>query len=411
MLYVLVNNDYQLHALRRHGIAELGHGSGVSLIAVPHALSLPNDMADFEAVHRFDTPQGRVGLLRMLWRYRVLGHDVARVLNPRPSDTLLFFTEVEWLNQIIVQYFHNHGARVVMLEDGGFATYIPMSVPDSERLTLRERCIQLAFRLVPGLGRSRLFKVNGQVFPRLPNGVIDVVALYKDVRLHRDISTCCVLRPARKRCEIRRGSVVFLNERMYDHYQTDEAYIAGLCRLMRMLTDGYETVYFKFHPREPQGWVVRIGELLAREFPSVRVIDRAGTIEEMILDYRPEALASYFSAGLLSIEYEGIEPLYLYHLLDDLVEQPVFVIASRILRIWGYHFADDDGVCAGYHSGITNDDSVTSIDLRQLLMPSPSAGDGEMRSAPFPSHRSRGFTSVAGAHEHLQDERRPRRLF
>ncbi|MEO9384717.1 polysialyltransferase family glycosyltransferase [Chromobacterium phragmitis] len=368
MLYVLVNNDYQLHALRRHGISKLAGGAGATLIAVPHALSMSSDMADFQAVHRFDTPQGRVGLLRMLWRYRALGCNVAGELSPGPGDTLLFFTEVEWLNQIIVQHFRGRGARVVMLEDGGFATYLPMSVPESEPLSMRERCIQAAFqRAVPGLRRSRLFKVNGQVFPRLPDDSINTIALYRDVRLCRAVPTRSVLRPARKHCEIRSGSVVFLNERMYDHYQTADAYIAGLRRLMRMLTDGYETVHFKFHPREPQEWKARIGELLAREFPAVGVIDRPGTIEEMILDYRPEALASYFSAGLLSIEHEGIEPLYLYHFLEDLMEQPVFAMASRILRIWGYRFAEAGDVRVGYHSGIGGAGSSASVDLSQLL--------------------------------------------
>jgi hypothetical protein len=368
MLYVLVNNDYQLHALRRHGIVALGGGAGVTLVTVPHALSESPGRSEFSAVHRFDTPTGRTNLPGMLWRYRSLGRRVARALHPGPGDTLLFFTEVEWLNQIIVQHFHRCGARVVMLEDGGFATYIPMSVPASEPLSLRERCIQAAFRRLAGLARSRLFKVNGQLFPRLPDDAIHAIALYQEVRLHRDVPTRRVLRPARKRCDVRRGSVVFLNERMYDHYQSAEAYVAGLRRLMQTLTRGFASVHFKFHPREPQYWKERIGELLAQEFPSVEIIDRPGTIEAMILDYRPEVLASYFSAGLLSIEYEGIEPLYLYGLLDDLARQPVFAIATRILSAWGYRFPrGDSDVHTGYRSGITEDDPAHSCDLRQLL--------------------------------------------
>jgi len=370
MLYVLVNNDYQLQALARHGIAALADGEGVTLITVPHALSGTIATDRFAAVHRFETPLGRTRMPTTLWRYAARAREVAEALRPGPGDTLLFFTEVEWLNQIVVQHFHARRARVVMLEDGGFATYIPMSVPASEPLTWRERCIQAAYRLVPGLSHSRLFKVNGHLFPRLPDDAIDAIGLYRNVPLHRDVAIRHVRRPARKTCDLRPGRVLFLNERMYDHYQTAETYLAGLRQLMRALVAGFDSVQFKFHPREPQDWKDRIRDLLAREFPAIEIIDRPGTIEEMILDYRPEVLASYFSAGLLSIEYRGIEPLYLYPLLGDLVDQPVFSIATRILTAWGYRFvASEAEVRHGYRSGITADDPPASIELGQLLWP------------------------------------------
>ena len=376
MLYVLVNNDYQLQALARHDLAAHGDGSGIALIKVPHALSATIDARQFAAVHCFETPLGHSRMPFTLWRYRVRAREVAATLRPQPGDTLLFFTEVEWLNQIVVQHFRARGARIVMLEDGGFATYIPMSVADSEPLSWRERCVEAAYRLLPGLAKSRLFKVNGQLFPRLPDSSIDAIGLYQDVPLHRQGATCRVRKPARKSCEIRRGSVLFLNERMYDHYQSGEAYLRGLRRLMKALSDGFESVQFKFHPREPAEWKRRIRELLVSEFPAIELIDRPGTIEEMILDYRPAVLASYFSAGLLSIEYEGIEPLYLYPLLDDLVNQPVFEIATRILTAWGYRFVDSDAeVRSGYRSGITADDPAASIDLGRLLWPARGATD------------------------------------
>ncbi len=369
MLYILVNNDYHLQALRRHGIAALGGPAGTTLITVPHALSA-HDTSDFQAVHRFYTPLGHSRLPFALWQYGAQARAVARALRPGPGDTLVFFTEVEWLNQIVVQHFRRRGARVVILEDGGFGTYIPMSLPDSEPLSVRDRCVQAAYRLVPGLERSRLFKVNGQLFPRLPDDAIDAIGIYRDVPLHRRVPTRRVLRPARKTCDIRPGTVVFLNERMYDHYQTGDVYLAGLRRLLTALTNGFKAVHFKFHPRESEDWKVRIRGLLEREFPAIDVIDRPVIIEEMIQDYRPAVLASYFSAALLSIEYEGIEPLYLYHLLDDLKDQPVFTIASHILGTWGYHFVgSDDEVRSGYRSGIVTDDPATGIELQQLLSP------------------------------------------
>jgi len=377
MLYVLVNNNYQLQALKRHGVEALANGAGAALIAVPHALSMPLDADDFVATYRFDTPLGHSRMPITLWRYRCAAREVARALRPTAGDTLLFFTEAEWLNQIVVQHFRAAGARIVMLEDGGFATYIPMSVIACEPLDLRERAIQAAYRLLSPLRRSRLHKVNGQLFPRLPDASIDAIGLYQNVRLERDVPCRRVRKPPRKPCSVRKGEAIFLNERMYDHYQDETHYLAGLRRLMQALTHGFDLVRFKFHPREVETWKQRIRALLTAEFPTVSVIERSGTIEEMIQDFRPEVLASYFSAGLLSLEYEGIEPMYLYTLLDDLKDQPAFTVATRILASWGYRFpATDHEVRSGYRSGITSEDGDSGIALAELLAQRPAGRPG-----------------------------------
>jgi hypothetical protein len=148
---------------------------------------------------------------------------------------------------------------------------------------------------------------------------------------------------------------------------------------MTALTRGFETVHFKFHPSEPKDWKARIRELLTLEFPAVDIIDRAGIVEEMIQIYRPGVLASYFSTALSNIEYKGVEPLYLYHLLDDLKEQSVSMAISSILRMRGYHFVgSDDEIRSGYRSGVA--DASAGVELRHLLSPS----DTQFSAPPAP---------------------------
>lgn len=371
MLYALINTDYHLHALRQHGLAELGGSEGVTLITVPHALASGKDTSDFRAVYRFDTPIGRSRMPFTLFQYVSQARAVVHTLKPGPRDTLIFFTEMEWLNHIVVQHFYRHGARTVLLQDGGLGTYVQNSFPESEPLGWRERCVLAAYRLVPGLKRSGVFKFNSVLYPRIPDTTIDAIALYQDAPLQRQVPVRYVRQPARKRCDVESSTVVFLNQPLYYYYQTDEAYLAGLQHLVAALVRGFETVHFKFHPRESDVWKQRIRELLIRNFPTINVIDRLGSMEEMILDYRPGVLASYFSSGALNLEYEGIEPLYLYHLLDDLKDQAAFAGTTRILQSWGYRFVRDDSeICSGYRSGIETADPGTRVDLYQLLSPS-----------------------------------------
>ena len=109
--------------------------------------------------------------------------------------------------------------------------------------------------------------------------------------------------------------------------------------------------------------------MLSAEFPSIEIIGRPGIIEDLIENYRPAVLASYFSTALLNIEYEGVEPLYLYHLLDDVKHQPVFSIVSKMLKMWNYHFVNSDSeIRSDYISGIATYSAPADIDLRQVVM-------------------------------------------
>jgi hypothetical protein len=353
VLYVLVNNNYQLRAFLRHFAGRAAALARTTLIAVPHTLALDAVRETFGRLVVLETPMGRRAFPWLVRSYHAAAREAARQLSPAAEDVLLFFTEMEWLNQIVAQQFKAAGAKVVLLEDGGFGTYVPMGQPASDPLTLRERCVQAGFRMLSPLRRSRLFKVNCLLFPRLPDSAIDAIVLYRDAPIHRDTPVRHVASPAKTPCDVRADSAIFLNEPLYDYYQTREAYFAGLDKLLGGLSSGFGTVYFKFHPRETPAWRAEISEYVARRFPRVRIIETSASIEEIIAGYLPEVLASFFSAALLGIEYEGIEPMYLYHLVDDLVGQPVFASTTRILRSWGYRFVPSvDQIRSGYRSGL-----------------------------------------------------------
>jgi len=375
MLYVLVNNNYQLRTSLRHFSQRRELLSQATLVAVPHTLALESAGHSFGQVIVLETPLGRKTMPWLIGSYFAAAKEVERQIAPRPGDVLLFFTEVEWLNQIIVQRFKANGAKVVLLEDGGFGTYIPMAQPTSETLTLRERFVLAGFRTLPALRHSQLFKVNNLLFPRLPDSAIDTIALYRDAPIQRDTSVRRVAQPAKTACAVRRGSVIFLNEPLYDYYQTRKAYLAGLEMLLESLSQGFQTVHFKFHPRESQAWRDEISALISKRFPKIRIIENNLNIEEIITTYFPEVLASYFSAALLGIEFDGIEPMYLYHLLDDLADQSVFATATRILQSWGYRFVESTAeVRSGFKSGLAGG-GPGDIDLAELV------GDASMLAA------------------------------
>jgi hypothetical protein len=348
MIYFLVNNDYQLLDARRHLQQLREREIAATLIEVPHTLNTVDRTAGFEAVMTFASPLTSHGWLAAWPRYFASARDVVRRLRPDGRDTLLFYTEFELVNHFIALRFKARGAKTVLLEDGGFGTYLPFSIDAAEPLGAKERLIAAMTR-------------------RLPDKTIDAVAMYRDVRIVRSIPTLLMHDAERPRIDPIPGKVIFLNERMYDVYQTPEQYVNSLHRILAALIAGFDQVSFKFHPREQDDWTRRIRAILAVTYPSVRIIEERQSIEHLMAEERPEVLASYFSTTLLNLGTCGVEPLYLYHLFEELAQQKIFRQTTTLLAQWHYRFVQSlTDVRAGYQSGFDRPDERARLNVCDL---------------------------------------------
>lgn len=380
MVYFLVNNDYQLIDANRHAAALKEGGEPVSLILVPHTLKSEPPANIYSRFFRFDSPaKGRRWPAAWLL-YFLASAKVRSGLHPNPGDRLILYTEYELLNHLIVKRFRTVGAKVILIEDGGVGTYLPFSTVAETQLTLRERIFAFSVRCLPELSATRFKKINGVVFRWLPDEEVDLLCVYRQFTPERSIRTVAI----RTNAEPRKitpclGRVIFLNECIYDHYQDESNYLRGLSEILTGLTFGYENVLFKFHPRETGTWRDRIKEQVLARFPAIQIIEENQPIETMLERFAPEALASYFSSPLLNLSGTGIEPLFLYHLLDDLKDQPVFAQLTALLRQWNYHFALDwSAVRTGYKSNICLEKDLEELPLLSEVL----------RCATFPTLRN-----------------------
>jgi O-antigen/teichoic acid export membrane protein len=365
MIYFLVNNDYQLLDANRHAVTLNAEGEKVSLILVPHTqqCTLPADR--YSNILRFDSPaKGRRWPAAWLLYFRAY-RKVQSELRPGSEDTLIFYSEYELLNQFIVKRFRKARGKVVMIEDGGVGTYLPFSNVASMELTWRERIRLWSVRSLPGLSRTRFNKINGVVFPWLPDEEIDLLCVYREFKPQRNIRTLTIRNNVNTfQVTPRPGRVLFLNECIYDHYQNDATYLRGLNAILAGLTAGYAEVLFKFHPRDSRSWRARIQEQVLSQYPSVQVIKDDRPVELLLENYAPETLASYFSTPLLNLSGTGIEPLFLYHLLDDLKDQPFFAQLTALLHQWDYQFVEDwSAVRSGYTSSIRLGNNFNDLPL------------------------------------------------
>lgn len=368
MIYLLVNNDYHLFDARSHARNLTAHGQPSILVEVPHALSETNRSSCFSGQISLPSPLRGRSWLSAWPRYFMAAHEVAHLIEPHADDVLFMYTEFELLNQMVALRFKRAGARVYLIEDGGVGTYIPLSLPGGETLSVKEWVVALMSRCLPGLSRTRFHKLNGVVFPWLPDSELDGVCLYRPLRIVRQLPVHVLHRARAVKVNRKSGRVVFLNECMYDNYQNEAQYLAGLLQLLSLLIQGFDEVLFKFHPRETLAWRERIRIFLGERMPTVKFVDNDRAMESLVEEFRPEVIASYFSTVLLNLEGSSIEPMFLYHLLPELSSQKVFSQLTSLLTQWQYRFVGPDiPARSGYSSGLGPMLECSSMTLAVLV--------------------------------------------
>ena len=364
MIYFIVNNNYHVVDFDGH-LARLQKNE-VSLIEIPHAL----DMNARTDIKRFTYIRARKnGLVAQILNFLSNVRQINQEIHPAKGDFLFMYTEYEILNQYMAYRFKKFCANVYLIEDGGFGTYVPFRLTVSESLTLKEWIKRELYRLLPGLSRMRLHKLNGHIFPWMVDENIDGVCTYEHVALKRQIKTILLQRNHKTPITLIPSRTVFLNEPIYGVYQSTEEYISGLRQIMEALCGKFDEVFFKFHPRETVEWRIKIQSHVLSRYPKLIIMEENSAVEILVDKYRPAVASSYFCSALLSLSDRGVEPLYLYHLLPTLKDQLIFREVTVILNELGYNFVHDFcDINSNFRSGLVGRSHVTAaITLDELV--------------------------------------------
>lgn len=376
MLYFLVNNDYQYLEAERLARELQTAGKRTALIAIPHKLTTTLDPQLFESILTFRTP-AHLPWRRAWLRYVGAQRRIRAQLPATDKDTLILFTEYELLNQLVAITFKERGGSAYLIEDGGVGTYIPLTLDQHEPYNWKNRLLQASMRAIPGLRSTHFTKFDGILFPMMDDRYLDGIFLYRQLAISRKVPVRIIARPTLPAVQTLRGRVVFLNQPFYsEHIQTESNYAGGLRRVLSALCAGYREVLFKFHPREQPDARAQITSQILNEFPAVRVIEGNQPFEALLKELRPEAVASYNSTPLLNLAGTGVQPVFVYHLLPDLLQAPSFAAMHLLLERWGYKFATNwSEVSSGYHAGEQFDNVGAATPLSKMLEHlSPSKG-------------------------------------
>jgi hypothetical protein len=357
LIYFLVNNNYHLLDVYEH--CKYLKSYEKSLIQIPHTLECIQESGIFNNIYTFNTPFKGLKNFFNVFKAKQIEKNIKNKISVTKDDILFVYTEYEVLNQYVISLFKKNGAKVYVIEDGGFATYLTYSVLNEGKLTLKEIIKLLYLKYILGYKFVKFLKYNGIVFPQIEDKFIDGVLLYLDVKIIRNIKKILISKNHRK-LTLNEKKAIFLNEKMYDYYCSKKEHKIILNDILQKMSQKFEKIYFKFHPRETEDdkkWQLKI----LNQYHNVQIIEEKTPIENLLEKYDAKYVFSFFSAALLNVNAMGAIPVYVYHLYDRIAENSVFKQIDSVLKNLSYNFIDKDYNCKNVGFNIKSVKNYKSI--------------------------------------------------
>lgn len=366
----IINNAYQAIQARQqiNGLCESRRLSKIVLLCSPkdmertrNALGSASKCIVFQAII-----PSHSGFFRRYAFYLSLYLKLQALLPRTNFKNIIFFTELEIGNHIIVRTLQGQGTSVFLLEDGGLASYILLDAPLDHITRTAKNALKLALvKLLPKMGKSQAFKLNHETFFKFEDTEISGFLSYLDVRNVRDFPVHTIHRMSEQVSPVRSNSVLFLSEPLYEEYCSVEEYIHIVTTCVKLLCKHFGHVQLKFHPRETSTKRELVTKQLKRNDVTVTLVDDETPAEELIVAQTPEAIASLAAAPLLFCAETDVKVIYMFDAFDELLSHETFRKIRKILIRIGYIFpnpqAEEPFANAGFVVSESKKLSLTGI--------------------------------------------------
>ena len=344
MVYFLVNNGYHYFDVKSH----LSDGVFPNIICVPHTIELKKTNK-FNKLFNIETPfTSRKWLLILPVLVTVI--KINKLLKPSKKDILFLYTEYDPINNYIVHKFKKAGAKIFLIEDGGVAGYITNKLNMDIRASFKNKLKELFIWLFFERTKVKVRKIDSIIRMQLNDNYLDGLIYYKPVKSNRDIPIN-ILKRNRIQIPKKENDMIFFDQSWNDFHDTYENYIIDLINILKTLTDKFDVVYFKFHPRQDQRHIARVMRDISKNNIKVSYINSKKPVEDIIYKYNIKFSSSICTSALLTLTEIGVQPIFLYKILK--FESMVIKIMDIILKELGYKFIFNlEDINSSYISGI-----------------------------------------------------------
>lgn len=364
MIYFLVNNNYHRIDFEEH-LNQLREIDEVALIQIPHTL----DLIKWNERYKIYTilPLGYKNYFNIKKVIKKIKEIEGKII-PNEGDILFIFTEYEIINHIIVNYFKSRRAKVYLLEEG-LATYLESCYEPNEKISFKMKFFYLYLRYILKFKYIKILRTKTMSPFTIADRQIDKILTYLNIKTYRKIEQVLVKKEIKEIPCLDEKKIIFLNEDIYNFFTDYNTYINDLVMILEILSMKFEKVVFKFHPREynnPQ--IIKLITEKIKQIENVIILDEQEPIEILANKIKAKYVASYMSLALINLYYMGMEPIYIYTLLESIKNERDFQATTIFLQDLNYNFINDfEVINSNYRSNLclTYEKSQT---LKQIIL-------------------------------------------
>lgn len=337
MIYFLVNNNFHLIDAEQHLKDLQDYKTG--LIKIPHKLTiLPKH--SFEVEMEFPKLISRLkdhlNLLKIFTIHRKIKNQLKNI---NSTDTLVFYTEYEYLTHYIVKLFKRKNAQVILIEEG-FPTYLTFSTLPDSKLTMKKKLLSYYLRYILGYRTTKIVSINNNSDTQIQDKQIDKLLLYTDLTVKRDVASSLLPTPQKVFDHLDDNTILYLNEGIYLLYVSIDEYKQIIDDILQNLSINFENVYFKFHPREMEDAKEMISSII-KKYPNVKIVEDNAPVELMITEIGAKYVTSFLAQTQLFLSNSNCISLYLFHLYPELMRHPVYQTVKNVIDQMNYTFMSD----------------------------------------------------------------------
>jgi hypothetical protein len=350
--------------MRLH-LACLGEAE-VHLICVPHTLDPVGVIPGIKHVNTFTSPFLKPGSFLNIIQIRECQKRISLACSFTESDILIMYTEFEVINQFIAHLVKKANGKVFVLDEG-LGTYLTYSQKCETGVPAKQIFKLLWSKHILGYSWLKHLYIDGIISPQMSDSMIDGLISYQQFDCIRNVPVKLINKPILKQLILNDNSCVFLNSDNYNFYTTWDCYISELVVIMEHLCKHFKEVYFKFHPREHSDIKNKIESALS-SFSNLIIIDGIQPIETTIESIRTKYAVSYVSTSLLNLIELGVQPIYIFHLMQSTSSHKVATSLKPIIQSMGIRLVESlDEISAGEQYYAHNIDSEVRLTFTQAI--------------------------------------------